>query len=287
MRDIAFKEQKEHGVPEFPIQLYRIDKTHPRYEMTLHWHREIEIVKVLSGKLSLFVNNREYSLSGGDIALIGSRDMHRAFPCEARYECIVFDLNMLSRNAPSRIAGYVLPLLSESKISTVVISPKSRELCESVDSLFDCMREEGEFYELCAYSLMSKMIYLLYREGVVREGEDAQIPTHNRNMISKLIKWIEKNYAEKITLQSLACVVNVSEKYLCRFFKEYTGKTPIDYVNTLRIERAAEMLALGSSVTEAAISSGIGDMSYFSKIFKRLKGVSPRQYCKSTVAKEV
>ena len=146
MRDIAFRENKEHGFPDFPIQLYHIDESHPKYEMTLHWHRELEIVRVISGTLFLYVNNVKYELSGGDIAFIGSRDMHRAEPHSAVYECIVFDLNMLSRNGSGRISGYVLPLLSENTFTKVLVE-RQGELWQEVNASFECMKSEGKFYD--------------------------------------------------------------------------------------------------------------------------------------------
>jgi len=245
--------------------------------MTLHWHRELEIVRVLSGTLFLYVNNFKYELNKGDIAFIGSRDMHRAEPMDAVYECVVFDLNMLSRHGAGRISAYVLPLLSENTFSKV-LADRSGELARTVDACFDCMRDEGSFYEIQAFSLTAQIVYLLYKEKMVEGEKKSNHAIHKRQMISALIKWIEKNHTDKITLTELAAVVNINEKYLCRFFKQYTGKSPMDYVNHLRVERAAEKLADGMSVTEAALSSGFCDMSYFSKIFKRDKGVAPREY---------
>ena len=53
MKDLHLKEKMQHGVPDFPVQYYNVDSSHPRYEMALHWHREFEIVRVRSGALEL------------------------------------------------------------------------------------------------------------------------------------------------------------------------------------------------------------------------------------------
>ena len=71
----------------------------------------------------------------------------------------------------------------------------------------------------------------------------------------------------------------MNEKYLCRFFKSYTGQTPIEYINRLRIDRACfEMTVNRMNVTDAAYECGFNELSYFSKMFKRYKGVTPGQY---------
>ena len=67
----------------------------------------------------------------------------------------------------------------------------------------------------------------------------------------------------------------------CRIFKEFTGRTPIDYVNQLRIDQACIDLTLHhKNVTEAALDVGFTDVSYFTKLFKRTKGVTPREYAR-------
>ena len=94
-----------------------------------------------------------------------------------------------------------------------------------------------------------------------------------------VLDWIERNYAEHITLGKLAEVAGSNEKYFCRFFKEYTGNSPVEYLNRLRVERVCLAMAAGDqSITEAALDCGFNDISYFCKIFKRYKGVTPREY---------
>lgn len=278
MKKERYLEEKPHGEPDFPVQFYHVDQNHPRYEMTLHWHREFEVVRVLSGKLKLYLNNREQTLHAGEIAFIGSEVLHRAEPHEAVYECVVFDLNMLCRHGSGRITGYVLPLLSGGA-EIGVVDASSGALFDTVNGFFDCLAGEGPYFELKAYGTAAEMIYLLYTENKIKLTEKRIPVGHRRQMIAALVEWIEGNYAERITLTELATIAKASEKYLCRVFKEYTGKSPIDYVNGLRVERACLKIAEENrTITEAAFDSGFNDMSYFCKIFKRYKGMAPREY---------
>ena len=96
-----------------------------------------------------------------------------------------------------------------------------------------------------------------------------------------LLDFIDTHYNEQITLSTLAKEVNVNEKYLCRLFYAYTSKTPITYVNELRVENAChDMKFKGASVTEAGMNNGFNDLSYFSKVFKSFKSITPAQYKK-------
>ncbi len=279
MRNIVYKENRRHGIPEFPIQFYRIDSDHPRYSMPLHWHREFEIVRVISGNLKLFLNNTEYLITAGDIAFIGCGILHRGQPKSCVYECIVLDLNMLCRHATDKITKYILPIITRDIEVERIIHSADRNIINAVGSLFDTVKKESPFFELKVYSCISEIIYLLYAENKVKAPEKGRSACHAGGAVTDLLDYIEHNYTEKITLEELSKVANTNEKYLCRFFKEYTGNTPIEYINRLRIERAClKMTEESKSITEAAFDSGFNDISYFSKIFKKYKGITPREY---------
>ena len=186
---------------------------------------------------------------------------------------------MLCRHGSGRITGYILPLLSgEAEISCLRASEHSG-IHAAVDAFFTCLALQEPYFELKAYSAAGEIVFLLYAEERIKLSKKHLHGNHRKETITMLIEWIEQNYTEHITLETLSEVAKIGEKYLCRFFKEYTGNTPIDYVNRLRVERAClKMTEANRNVTEAAFESGFNDISYFSKIFKRYKGMTPREY---------
>ena len=71
----------------------------------------------------------------------------------------------------------------------------------------------------------------------------------------------------------------MSPKYFCAFFKNMTKKSPVEYLNSYRVERAArKLLNSDLSVTDIAFSCGFNDLSYFIKTFKAEKGVTPAKF---------
>ena len=93
------------------------------------------------------------------------------------------------------------------------------------------------------------------------------------------LEFIESSYMSNISLQEMSDSVQMTPKYFCRFFREMTHRSPVDYLNYYRIERACYLLlTTNQSITEVAYNTGFNDLSYFIKIFKRYKGVTPRQY---------
>lgn len=69
MKFLASHESSTRGTFDFPIELYYVDKMHPRYEMPFHWHMEFELMLVLSGEFSLLIDGRSYLLHKGDIQM--------------------------------------------------------------------------------------------------------------------------------------------------------------------------------------------------------------------------
>ena len=92
---LDYNEKQIHGTKEFPIAFYHVDEKHPRYEMPFHWHKEFEIVKVLSGTFHLMLSGTEIPAHSGESILIPSGVLHGGTPNDCIYECIVFDLDIL------------------------------------------------------------------------------------------------------------------------------------------------------------------------------------------------
>lgn len=259
-------ENKKHGTPDFPIEYYHIDKSHPAYVMKAHWHNELELIRVISGELAVYLNNTRYDLTAGGCLLVEGGCLKRADPTACVYECLVFDAVMLDGH---------LGNISECEFVNL-IAPGDGVIIATVDRLFSSVSSAGEFYELEVRGLLYKLFYNLYTLGYVRKRGNAYLTKGVRTVVS-ILEWIENHITEPITLSRISEFSGVSEKYLCRIFKEHTSRTVMEYVNESRIEHACAVM-VSLSVTDAAFSSGFNDLSYFSKTFKKYKGVTPSEY---------
>mgnify|MGYP004510281621 FL=1 len=94
-------------------------------------------------------------------------------------------------------------------------------------------------------------------------------------------QYIDINYSKNITLDSLAEITHINKFYLAHSFTECIGQSPINYLADRRIEACKELLTTSDlSVTQIASSAGFSSQSYFSQIFNKKVGMSPRQYRK-------
>ena len=99
MHSFMFHEKKQHGTLAFPAEYYYIDSTHPQYHMPFHWHKEWELIRVISGSFTAHIDEEEYTAVAGDILLIRGSMLHGGTPTDCVYECFVFDLHGLFRSS--------------------------------------------------------------------------------------------------------------------------------------------------------------------------------------------
>ena len=97
--------------------------------------------------------------------------------------------------------------------------------------------------------------------------------------LAEAIAYIEKNYAEPISVSGLARLSNYSDRQFIRLFKETLGCIPIDYITNLRMQKARELLKTSSlPIAEIASRCGYNDSNYFSRIFKKHNAETPSEY---------
>ncbi len=272
----AVQEQKHRGTFAFPLEFHHVDKTHPRYHMPLHWHMDYELIRVLSGQLTLSLNTRSLVLTPGDVALVQEGVVHGGVPKDCVYQCIDMDLNEFLR-------GNVPDFAREG--ATVILDatfPQGSAEADTIDRLFDTVQTEGTGYAFLAQGLILQLVGLiLQNHRYTSSGEREARSMRRVRQLKSALAFIRKRYAMPVTLEEIAHAAGMSPRYFCRFFSEMTGRTPIDYLNFYRVERACERLTYtGESVTEIALSCGFNDLSYFVKTFRRYKGTTPKQYRK-------
>jgi two-component system, response regulator YesN len=115
------------------------------------------------------------------------------------------------------------------------------------------------------------------KNSLIKNGRDNY--DEGRNVIIKAVEYINNNFKKDIMLEEVAGVVNISSFYFSKIFKEYTGKNYVDYITDLRIEVAKEKLCEGViSIKEICYEVGYNDPNYFSRVFKKVEGLSPSEF---------
>lgn len=109
--------------------------------------------------------------------------------------------------------------------------------------------------------------------------DDKPEPMKNQLFTEYIRGYIETHYMDDISLQDVAAQLHYSDAYFCRFFKQNFDKNFIMYLSELRVEKAKELLEdMTINVKDISNKVGFRDSSYFTKVFKRITGVTPSEY---------
>ena len=101
----------------------------------------------------------------------------------------------------------------------------------------------------------------------------------NNTLIQEAMRFIENNFDQDINLEAAAAFVHLNSQYFCRYFKSKTGVNFTEYLSSLRIKKAKEMLIdTNENITEISMSVGYTDSSYFGKVFLRIVGMTPNKF---------
>lgn len=111
------------------------------------------------------------------------------------------------------------------------------------------------------------------------QGNQETAKECNNTLIQEAIRFIENNFDQDINLEAVAGYVHLNTQYFCRYFKSQTGINFTDYLSSLKIKKAKEMLIhTNKNITEISMSLGYGDSSYFSKVFFKAVGMTPNKF---------
>lgn len=281
MRYLASQEHAVRGTFDFPIERYEVDRLHPRYEMPFHWHMEHELIHVREGSLHLSIDGEGYDLHPGDSMLVAGGSIHGGTPKDCRYECAVFDLERFLTGA--KICGAQLSALLADGARLEAFFPCGSPAAAITGALFSSMAEKFAGYELTITGLLWQLLGEMLRGSLYRPASAEHFSDRRRtHAVKKVLRRIREDYSEPLTLERLAAEAALDPKYLCRVFRQVTGRTPIDYLNYYRIECAAELLcSTKERVTDISLACGFGDVSYFSRVFRRFKQQTPAEYRKT------
>ncbi|MBQ8720447.1 MAG: helix-turn-helix transcriptional regulator [Clostridia bacterium] len=277
---MAYHEIEQRGTADFPFAYFHLDFEHSRYNMSAHWHAEFEIIRVLEGELHILLNNTSYIAGKGDIIFVNSETVHQGTPRGCVYECIVFHADFLHTERYDS-HGFIKSLLDRECSVKEYFPCGDNEINRAINLIFDSLTAKGLAYKFRVISAFYQFFALVYEEKLYSRNIGGNTISTDKSIakLKKILSFIRGNYDKPITLSEIASTVGMSPKYLGCFFKKMTERTPIEYLNEYRVERAAHKLrSTDMSVTDIAFCCGFSDLSYFIKTFKSIKGISPGKF---------
>lgn len=276
------------GQNKFPFRMYAVQGKGRLVNSTIH-EKSMEIIEVLSGNVEIQIGTETLMAEAKDFVFVPTANVFRIMADEdgAMVRAMVFDSAIIRDNMENfdEEVFYMFDVQSRNKIS--VFKPGH----PVYPTLSHYMSESYEEYiakDICYKLPIRANIYLmmtaLLRYYCGTKDESDRMIYHNVLRLAPVIAYMGEHYCEKLYVEQLADMINVSADYFTKMFKDSIGKTPIEYINGLRVNRAMELLLKGKlSISEIADEIGFCNANYFHKIFKQYMDVSPLAYRKATL----
>lgn len=253
-----------------------------------HWHELVEILVNLEGEFILQLGENSIRMQTGDICLINQFGIHstRALTSGKNY-VIFFDprllINTKSMYEDERMTEEIL---CGDRCYHISARNEDQAYHHMWDALIRLIKGYGNVEQ--GKMLFAKANLFTFLGHILHDSEIAQTiinpnQRRQRERLDIILEYLDKNYANKITLKQIAESINVSPYRFCHIFRELTGYSFSHYLLHFRVFKAQEMLIQEAKpVTEIALSCGFNNVSYFNHVFRRITGCAPGQYRKNS-----
>ena len=252
------------------------------YAVDEHWHDCFEIILVEAGRFKVVLEGTEHILTEGDIVIIPPRILHSTEAMDGYREICVFgyvenliyspDLSLINMKylAPFRYGAGVKYLVLKSD------SGKTEGLCRLLIDAMRSYEQDGFERELRIRSKILEIhaqvcsLYLLENtHAYMQDGYLAEAQLY-----------IEKHIGEDISPYDIADAIHLSYSHLCRLIRNAYGCTLSVLILRMKLNYAERLMTddTSISITEIALQSGFNSASYFTRCFRRMKGISPQKF---------
>ncbi len=273
-------EHIELGVSEsVRIKRYCIQSLNVPY----HHHPEIEIVLIVKGSGKVFVRSSLSQFQPGDLFIFGpntphtfaSDEMHSAdkqqielvviqlHPNFEKHILVLPEFNHIEYIFKLSNAGLKIQNIGETNFGMQINRLSSHQGFKRLMLLISFLNEIQRKFK---FSFIDRFAY---------DGSDHVTPER----LQKIKKFLSQNFNKDISLEQVAAIANMNKVAFCRYFKEHTRRTFTQYLNEVRVDHASKLLIEGSlPVSTICYEVGYNNLPYFIKQFKKIRGVTPKQY---------
>lgn len=281
------QEIKSRGSFLFPFELYNTDDRDGSFYVSPHWHPELEILCLQNGSMRMVIDGQVLFPRPGSILFINPREIHHltSLGTGLRYDAFVFPLEFLSFGREDYCQQtWILPLLKGTALFPRLLEPGHScqpEAMRLLKKLARLQRQDLPGRQLFVKALLYELLGCLVRENALLSMPPAPTAAQVKKMetLRRMLSFMEEHLQERLTLDEISARFYMTPNYFCRFFKENLGQTPMNCLNSLRLEKACGLLkSTDLQILEISLSCGFNNLSYFIRLFHRQMGVSPSRY---------
>lgn len=292
------REVRPHGTSIFPCAFYLTLGNAVRLRVKHHWHEEIEIIYLKSGKYRVTIDMESYDVNQECFFFINPGQLHsiHALTPHGEEQAIIVDPQMLRFQNYDSIDECILQPLVQGKLTfpryldaSHPLFPAFRAEYEKISAAFRRNQQIPDTgAQISTDDLVAQMQIKASLLQFLALMMDQELLCHTTKpekqrieSIKTVLAYISLHYSEKLYIQDLSSLVNMNEQYFCRFFKNAIGRSPIDYINDYRLTKVIRLLETTDlPVTDISLECGFNNMGNFQRLFRRKTGTTPLQYRK-------
>lgn len=232
-----------------------------------HWHENLEILHMLKGHGKFSFGTEEILAVPGDTVVVNSGALHQICALDDKivYYCLIISKEFLHQSGID-----ISEILIKSKLTDAAIA----DLCKQTNR---SREEKKPFYQLEITGNALKIVSLLAcRYQNISEIQLLGKESPKTKTVKRALEFMRQNYNKNISLDDVALYLGFNKSYLCRVFKEMTGMTAIQILNTIKCDEAKRLLLTKNyTISEAAERCGFENLSYFARTYKNIIGCPP------------
>ena len=259
---------------DFQLRYISISKYEGDWHSLPHTHQFTELFYVLHGEGVFYIENEKVPVKTDDLIIINPNVEHteKTFPNNPM-EYIVFGVEGLAFSFTEHDQAY------GRGYSFYSYGSDKNQFINFAQLIMHEFQDKKPGFEKVCHGLLEVLLVYISRKQKLSVISESSFQLSKECAIAK--RYIDTNYAQDITLDSLAEITHINKFYLAHSFTECIGQSPISYLTERRLAACKELLSSSNlSVTQIATSAGFSSQSYFSQIFNKKVGMSPRQYRK-------
>lgn len=241
-----------------------------RQKFPTHFHEYYVIGFIENGQRELFCKNKHYIVERDTLIIFNPQDSHMCQQLDNEpldYRCINISVDNMQKIVREITQKTYLPYFTEPVLCDSELVSALHDLHEML------MQQEKDFKK--------DELFLLIMEELIFEHADTifdQNSIEPSAEIKIICDFLQANYSENIKLNDLSQLANMSKYHLLRSFTKQKGISPYCYLETIRISAAKKLLEQQCSPLNVALQTGFSDQSHFSNFFKKIIGLTPKQY---------
>lgn len=249
------------------------------HQRPFHWHYDIELIWVLEGAVEVKTGDQTYSLSENDLFLLNRYELHSLQRTKQPNTLLAIQFS------PKFCKSYYPALQTmrfTDKKMTQLQNPQAWTQISSTlrDILTQCIEHQSGF-AFKVVSSLNLLVHTLLTKICYTHTSEARLLAEEKNLLrlSRIIEYIQDNFASKISLKDIARQENLDMTYLSHFIKKHLGISFQQYVNKVRLSKAIDLMTkTNMKKIDICMECGFSDYRYLSRLFHQEFGCTPSQY---------